>query len=387
MDQDRLAQLIEISRAVGSNPDYVQAGGGNTSMKSSDGRTMAIKASGVSLASMTGSYGWVELDVAAVLGIFDQHDLSLLPTQEREERVRQHFSGATLGGRGRPSVESALHAILGTVVIHTHAVAANALNCGPGAKALAEITPPGEVLPFWIPYTDPGWTLAMAVKAAAEAHQREHGRAPVALFMENHGLLVSAPDARECLALHNAWVARAAQYFASTAPPCACGPEVGSATLQEATAELHRIWREARGATPFVRHSVSPELSGIVSNETAEILANGVLTPDHIVYTGTRAVLAESLQELPGKLKPALAEKSPPRLVMIRGIGAFLVADDPVKLDAAEALAVAAAKIVRLASGRGGAHILRPASVDFIINWEAEHYRAGLVASRESAGG
>lgn len=385
MDHECLAQLIAISHAVGSNADYVQAGGGNTSVKSPDGRTMAIKASGTSLTSMSGSDGWVELEVRAVLSIFSRTDLPTLPTNEREVRVRQHFSEATVGGRGRPSVESALHAMLGTVVIHTHAVAANALNCGPGEKALGEITPPGEVPPLWIPYTDPGWTLAMAVKATAEAYRKEHGRAPAVLFMENHGLLVSASNAPECLTLHNAWVARCNRYFATAAPPSGSPPKAQFTTLEKVTAELRRIWHEVRGTSPFIRHSDDTELAGLVSSNAssnaAGILASGALTPDHIVYTGAHAVLAESLEELPGKLKPALAEKAPPRLVMIRGVGAFLVADDPAKLDAAEALAIAAAKIVRLASGRGGAHNLKPASADFIINWEAEHYRAGLMDS------
>ena len=60
MDQASLAQLLEISLAIGSNSDYVQAGGGNTSVKSADGRTMAIKASGTPLAQMSETVGWAD---------------------------------------------------------------------------------------------------------------------------------------------------------------------------------------------------------------------------------------------------------------------------------------------------------------------------------------
>src|SRR5208337_3438513 len=134
MDKQSLAQLIEISRAVGTRTDYVQAGGGNTSVKSPDRRTMAIKASGTALTSMSESAGWVEVDIAADLSILEQKDLAQLETDTREARVLQHLSAAIVGGTGRPSVETALHAMLGKVVIHTHPVAANALNCGPGLK-------------------------------------------------------------------------------------------------------------------------------------------------------------------------------------------------------------------------------------------------------------
>jgi NAD(P)-dependent dehydrogenase (short-subunit alcohol dehydrogenase family)/rhamnose utilization protein RhaD (predicted bifunctional aldolase and dehydrogenase) len=379
MDKQSLAQLIEISRLVGANPDYVQAGGGNTSVKSPDGRTMAIKASGTALTSMRESGGWVELDIAAVLSIFDLTNLATLPTNEREARVLQHLCSAAVGGHGRPSVESALHAMFDRAVVHTHPVAANALNCGPGLKALLEITPPGELPPLWIPYADPGWRLATAVKSAADAYKKEHGRSPAVLFMENHGILVSTPEASKCLALHNEWVARCERYFAPKAPSVRTVQQMDSATLRKTMVGLRRAWREARGAPPFARLSDDPELTSAATNNAADTLASGSLTPDHIVYAGAHAVLADSLEELPDKLEAALAEKAPPKMAVVRNVGTFLLADDPAKLDSAEALGVAAAKTLRFAAGRGGAHNLSPSSADFIINWEAEHYRARLL--------
>jgi len=86
-------------------------------VKSPDGRTMAIKASGTALTLMSETDGWVEMDVAAVLSVLDRADLAAL-------RVKQH---------------EVLHSMLGRVVVHTHAVASNAWNCGPGVKASAMI--------------------------------------------------------------------------------------------------------------------------------------------------------------------------------------------------------------------------------------------------------
>ena len=378
MDSELLSQLIAISRAVGANPDYVQAGGGNTSVKSADGRTMAIKASGTPLTAMGESAGWVEVETAAVLSIFDRNDLARLETNVREARVLQHLSSAVCGGRGRPSVETALHAMLGKMVIHTHAVAANALNCGPGLKALREITPSSEPPPLWVPYTDPGWRLATTIKSAAEAYEKAHHHPPVVIFMENHGLLVSAPEAQACLTLHSEWVGRCERYFAPQAPPLRVPSGLDSSSLRKAMVALRRTWREARGGAPFARLTNDAELAGVACDERAETLEGGSLTPDHIVYTGARAVLGESLEQLAAKLKPALSEKAPPRVAMMRNVGTFVLAENASKLDAAEDLGVAAAKITRLAKGRGGAHNLGTASAEFIINWEAEHYRAAL---------
>ena len=91
MDKKSLAQLIEISCAVGTRPDYVQVGGGNTSVKSPDGQTMAIKASGTALTAMSESAGWVEVNIAAVLSIFEKKELATLETDTREARVASAF--------------------------------------------------------------------------------------------------------------------------------------------------------------------------------------------------------------------------------------------------------------------------------------------------------
>ena len=379
MDRQFLAQLIEISCAVGSREDYVQAGGGNTSVKSPDGRTMAIKASGTALTAMSELAGWVEVDVAAVLSIFETRELATLETDIREARVLEHFASAIVGGSGRPSVETALHAMLGRFVIHTHPVAVNAVNCGPGLKALEGITTAGELPPLWVPYTDPGWRLAATIKSAADAYEREHGRPPAVLFMENHGLLVCAAEAKVCVELHAEWVSRCERYFQKDLKARRAPPTMDSATLRKAMVLLRQGWRAGKGCAPFARLTDQPELASVACDERAELLAAGSLTPDHIVYTGACAILAETLEELPAKVQSALMEKAPPRLAIVKNIGSFLMAEDPLKLDAAEALAVSAAKITHLAAGSGGVHNLSRASADFIINWEAEHYRARLL--------
>src|ERR1019366_6914672 len=173
---------------------------------------------------------------------FDQHELATLETDTREARVLKHFSSAVVGGKGRPSVETALQAMLGRVVIHTHPVAANALNGGPGLKALVEITPAGDLPPLWAPYTDPGWRLADTVKSAAEAYQQAHGCLPVVLFTENHGLLVSAPEAQACVALHAEWVSRCEGYFQAGLAPRRAPEGLDSAVLRKALVSIRQAW-------------------------------------------------------------------------------------------------------------------------------------------------
>jgi NAD(P)-dependent dehydrogenase (short-subunit alcohol dehydrogenase family)/rhamnose utilization protein RhaD (predicted bifunctional aldolase and dehydrogenase) len=379
MEKEYLAQLIEVSRAVGTNPDYIQAGGGNTSVKSADGRTMAIKASGTALALMSESAGWVEMDLSRVLTVLDRPELPALPSKEREALVLDHLTSAVVGTlRGRPSVESALHALLGRVVIHTHSVAINALTCGPGEPTLRELTRPGELPAVWIPYTDPGWKLATAIRSAARSYQQKHGRLPAVIFLENHGIFVSADSPAACLALHEDWVRRCERHFAPSSTAAHSLPPLDSAALRSALAALRKSWREARGTPLFVRLSDNLELCAAATGPVCEAMAAGSLTPDHIVYNGAHALLVESLDDLPAQLKPALGEPAWPRVAFVRGLGALLLADDPLKLEAVEVVAAGGARIHRLAAARGGAKNLAPAAADFIINWEAEHYRARI---------
>jgi len=84
-------------------------------------------------------------------------------------------------------------------------------------------------------------------------------------------------------------------------------------------------------------------------------------------------------------LESAIDEPGCPRVVLVKKLGAFLVSDEPAKLDVIETVASSAARTVRLALGRGGAHNLDYASAQFIINWEVEHYRAKLLDQTANA--
>ena len=381
MDEQSLAQLIEISHAVGGRPDFVQGGGGNTSVKSPGATTMAVKASGTALADMSESAGWVEMDVDKLVSVFDVSGLGDLPTHGRESRVLAHQQSCVLGETGgRPSVEAALHALLGRVVIHTHPSAVNALTCGPGEAAMKELARNDEPAPLWVPYTDPGYCLASLVKDAIDDYRNERGRLPQVLMLENHGIFVSADDAEQCIALHEDWVGRCEAYFEGTAAPLAPAAPPDAADTRKSMAWIRRTFHEKDKGPVFARLSDDPELANAaVNREIAHVLAEGALTPDQIVYTGARSIFARNLLEVAPALQASLDEPSPPRVALVKDVGAFLVSDDPGKLNVIEEVASCAAKTIRLAAGRGGVHNLHSSSADFIIHWEVEHYRARLL--------
>ena len=118
-----LLELIRISHAVGRDRTLVQGGGGNTSVKTADGKYMYVKASGTALKDMNEQQGWRRMRLEAVLSIIEDKAIAQLDVQSRETEVVNRLLLACddrNSGDARPSVEAHLHAFLDKCVIHLH---------------------------------------------------------------------------------------------------------------------------------------------------------------------------------------------------------------------------------------------------------------------------
>ena len=96
---------------------------------------------------------------------------------EREEQ----FKNAGLAARTQPekgqrqSVECVLHELLPrTFVVHTHSTLANMITCSKHGEALAKELFGDQVI--WIPYVDPGYTLARTLSQALQDYEKQTGR-------------------------------------------------------------------------------------------------------------------------------------------------------------------------------------------------------------------
>ncbi|MBN2181809.1 MAG: class II aldolase/adducin family protein, partial [Sedimentisphaerales bacterium] len=118
-----LAELIRISNVTGKDSTLVAGGGGNTSVKTADGKFMYIKASGTALKDMDSKRGWRRMHLEPVLAIIKDKDLAKLDASIREPEVVDRLLNAcddNVTSGARPSVESHLHACLDKCVIHLH---------------------------------------------------------------------------------------------------------------------------------------------------------------------------------------------------------------------------------------------------------------------------
>ena len=388
-----LRELLEISHAVGHDEDQVQAGGGNTSVKTDRG-TMYIKASGTTLGGMSEEAGWVELDLEAVLAVVRDDSLNGMEAHAREAALVARLERTRVSGPGeRPSVETVVHALLGRVVIHTHPIAVNALGCTDDGEQLLKDCLDGSADRFlWLPYCDPGYPLSRMIReklAAMGATTPE--TIPFALVQQNHGLFVHAESAKEAIARHEECLQRARTVAAYSAPYLAETDRQAARPFLTALRRAHAVLMTGETppvechTAPLMRVSKRADLDMVAAVPAiCEAYSEGALTPDQIVYCGPVPLRVERSADEEAVLEQARRYLKKhglfPKVMVIEGVATVLIGSSIKNLNANEVVAASIARQMAAALGAGlSIRYLPQRDVDYIMNWEVEHYRAKLM--------
>jgi rhamnose utilization protein RhaD (predicted bifunctional aldolase and dehydrogenase)/NAD(P)-dependent dehydrogenase (short-subunit alcohol dehydrogenase family) len=288
---DDLAQRTYSSRLIGSEPDLVLHGGGNTSVKTIGGDVfdravpmICVKASGVDMAQIDPEgHPGLELEPLKALRRLTTLDDDRMVNEFRRSLL--HHTSPT------PSIETLLHAFLPhKFVDHTHADAILILsNQQDGARRIEEALGRDVIL---LDYVEPGFPLARAAIDAFESKPQAIG-----MVLLRHGLVTWGDTARESYARTIELVDRADALIAKKASrrPAVISPT----SLDAARARLRRIAPIVRGQLaeptgdpdqPHRRTIVLP----LVTRETLDFLdSRGAkatamtppLTSDHLIRT------------------------------------------------------------------------------------------------------
>ncbi len=353
---ENLNELTALSHEFGA-VTYVKGGGGNTSVKLA--KTLWIKPSGMTLAGLKNA-DFIPLDRPSVRSLFT---LALPDSPAaREELVKNTMAGAVLKGyKGRPSVESPLHEILGgKYVVHTHPELVNGMTCAVQGKSIcARLFPEA----MWVSYIDPGYTLCMELFKQLEAYVKVHSKQPAVIFIENHGVFVSANDAETIRALYQH-------------------------VMQTLQAEYQK--KGVAGFVPGQISAVDPQspegvlLKSIMGAEAEHVactpvvpVAEGPLTPDHIVYAKSWPFMGKLDGQLIGKFKETHGY-FPKILVTDKRI--YGVGQSARNASLTIELALDGAAVRRYAEAFGGVQYMTKKATDFIENWEVESYRRTQVS-------
>ena len=195
-----IRELVKISAYAGGRVDYTQGGGGNTSVKLDD-NLMGIKASGYRLKDITETDGFVPVDYVEIKKYYEGVNPDDGVSHEAESVQIAKDAVRSLEGLKplRPSVEVGFHAVLKKYVIHTHSVYANLVCCNSKGEAEAkEIFAGADFNYIFLPYITPGFTLTLVMNKAV----KEQAVYPEVIFMQNHGLVVTADTLERAEKLH-----------------------------------------------------------------------------------------------------------------------------------------------------------------------------------------
>jgi rhamnose utilization protein RhaD (predicted bifunctional aldolase and dehydrogenase) len=363
-----LTALVQISRHYGSDPDYVIAGGGNTSYKND--RYLWVKASGIALATIDEA-GFVQLDREKLKMIGEKsysEDIQLREAQVKEDLLAARVDPET---GLRPSVETSLHDLIGyPFVVHTHPTLVNALMCSQQAEEKTRGLFGEEVL-----FVEPaaGYSLFMLVKEMLPVYRQRYGRDPQIIFLQNHGVFVSGMTTQEIQQHYGRIMATLREIIRPE--------EIRYLPIGEETERLRQeISRITGGKQVVVRHNTLHR-HFYESKETFQAVAVP-FTPDILVYCGAEYLYSDkkSLPEILGDVMQGVTRyrkkyDRDPGIILVKDFGLFGVA-------AKEKVAVTALdvfedfmKVSQYTEAFGGPHPLSRETIDFILGWEVESYR------------
>lgn len=160
---DIVSEYIHLSKLFGGCIDYVQATGGNISVK--DGDSIIIKKSGFAMSETTTDKGYIICSLEKLQSVFNSSN--------------DDVTSSILSGDlpGRPSMEVFFHMIPCKYIIHIHPTAFMKYLCSPNFGRLKTMFKDE----LFIPYLQPGRPLA-------EAIFREYSSQQI-IFLANHGVI------------------------------------------------------------------------------------------------------------------------------------------------------------------------------------------------------
>ncbi|MHC4586911.1 MAG: class II aldolase/adducin family protein [Planctomycetota bacterium] len=395
-----LAELIRISNETGGDLTLVQGGGGNTSVKTADGKYMYIKASGTALKDMNQKKGWRRIRLEPVLAILKDKSLPKLDESTREPKVVNMLLDAcddNVKTIARPSVEAHLHACLNTCVIHLHPSAAGAyVNAKNGKAKLVRLFKDETFPPLWVPYTDPGFLLAKKIARLVNNYQDKFGKKPSILFLEKHGLFITSKTATGALRLVRSVMKRCNSKLKH--PRSKSAKAVQQEKISALKLCIERAYFQAIRKRTKIWYYYNDAIADFLNQKDAKKMLSGSLTPDELVYANgpamwielpkskksfSKATLQNKSKIIAGRIKQQKQKgKKPYVAFLVKNIGLFVAGTEKIAPTVRD-IVLYSIFIRTNAYRMGGILTLNRRQEDFINNWESEAFRMKLASGNK----
>lgn len=356
---DSIKEFVRMSKYAGERFDLVQAGGGNSSVKS-DGGKMYIKASGFSLSEVEHDRGFSILDNNVVLAMLDYLETNEIKgKRDRERFAKEEVESALLSPSARPSIETALHALLPKYVLHTHPIAVNAVVCSENWEKILKSLFPKCVL---VSYATPGVDLSLLLRSAIRENAFFQDAEAKAIFLQNHGLIVAAEKCQDVIDANEHILEVLENYL-----DC-------DLSRYKSTSKISKFFNDITGETQ-VAYCVSDSEIYESYQEDPEIFESKVFCPDAFIYCGLYPLRIENFNDrTPVDLYYDEIHEFPKACMYEDEI--FIIANNIRKAKESEDVLKAHCKILSLR--RSPIRDLPKEELLYLGKWEAEKFRRNI---------
>ena len=281
-----LAERIYTSRLLGSNPNLVLHGGGNTSVKSRikdiDNTThdiIYVKGSGSDLGNID-QKGFSAVKMSPLLKVMDK---KFITDEQMVECFRKNLIDVSAPN---PSVETLVHALIKEKFVdHTHSNAILEItNRSEGLRVLRELFGKNFII---IPYVMPGYLLSKKVAELYRQDDKIHG-----LILYKHGLFTFAGTAKNSYDRMINAVNKAERYLKKEKIN-----KIHKIKFKKIDLDFNLIAATLKGELCSKKSYIlnfrknNKLLSIINAIKIKEYLHKGVITPDHVIRTKPKPLI------------------------------------------------------------------------------------------------
>ena len=291
---------------------------------------MYVKTAGIQLKDMTSGKGWRKVDLDLVRGIFTDKTFAAFDELEGERRMPAYLKGCCVDrakSSAAPSSETPFHALLPKYTAHLHPLALTPYICSKnGKKALERLFSSEQSPPLWIPYALGGYSVGKKIRWHVARYEGRYGKPPWGLFLQNHGLTVTAENSKVLLTRVHSVIKKCRQNLKW---PKTKQKPVPKERILETRKNIGRALGKVSG-DQAVGYLDDPLVNSLAGMRDAQKLANiPALLPVEIAYGGPAMWLNDGeYKTIRAELKRQPSRKRRiPCAFLVRDLGLFVVGE------------------------------------------------------------
>ena len=386
-----LSEIVKISNHYGADPEFVLAGGGNTSYKNEE--FLYIKGSGTTLATITED-GFVKMNRQKLAHMIAKQ-YSVDAAVREQEVLADMMAAREIEDIGeqqkRPSVETLLHDLFNyKYVVHTHPAMLNGLSCSRDGQEIANRIYGENII--WIDIMEPGHILAITIYKKMKEYKAVSGKDADIIILQNHGLFIAGNDEDE--------IKNKTDYiFDNINKLYKEAPDFGeveydkekAALLAPAIRMLLKDKYNSNGKS-ILKFITNKTVMSFLKDKKSFYPVSSAYSPDHIVYCKHEPLFVETVESptdagSPGGMegqyeavKIAILDYKQrngfaPKVIAIQGLGVYAWGASAKNAGICLDVFMDTVKIGVYNQYFGGPLFLSQYMIDFINNWEVESYR------------